>query len=324
MKFLTLVELPNYDFSISHSDNCVFIGSCFAENIGNKLSQNKFKAFVNPTGIHYNPLSLAKSIEMAINSELIQEKNIFQANSLFNNFNFHSKFSKPSKKEAILSFNSALKQLRNALICSKFLFVTFGTSMVYKNKTDNSIVSNCHKLPAKQFTLNFLDCDDIVSTWLETIELLRKENSGLKIIFSLSPIRHLRDGAIQNQQSKANLCISIKKIIERTENSYYFPAFEIVNDELRDYRFYAEDMIHPSALTIDYIYEKFSESFFDTNTKILNKKIENIINAKNHKVFNPKSEEHKKFCMKVLNDIENLKNTALNFSDEKAYFNSFL
>lgn len=326
MIFRTIIEIPKFDFDISHYDTCVFSGSCFAENIGEKLFNNKFNVSVNPTGIHYNPISLAKSVNMAISLKQIAENEVFIANSLFNHFNFHSQFSDIDKTQAIDNFNKAIQTFNEALIKAKYFFVTFGTSFVYKLKENNEIVSNCHKLPEKVFVREFLSSQEIVETWINLIKKIKEINPEIKLIFTVSPIRHLKDGAIQNQQSKANLIISVKSIIENTDCCFYFPAYEIMNDELRDYRFYAEDMIHPSKTAIDYIYQKFSNSFFTIKTQNINKQIEKIISAYNHKVFNPNSDAHKKFCLNILKDIDDLKEQGihLNFSNEIKYFKSFL
>ncbi|MCK9256362.1 MAG: GSCFA domain-containing protein [Bacteroidales bacterium] len=326
MIFRTLIEIPKFDFRISHSDTCVFSGSCFAENIGTKLVLNKFSASVNPTGIHYNPISLAESVLMAISLKQISENDVFKANSLFNHFNFHSKFSDIDKTKAINNFNSSLENFKQTLIKSKYFFVTFGTSFVYKLKENYKIVSNCHKLPEKLFVREFLSLQEITDTWIKLIQKLREINPEIKFIFSISPIRHLKDGGIENQQSKSNLILSVKNIIEETICSFYFPAYEIMNDELRDYRFYADDMIHPSKLAIDYIYEKFANSFFSQASKNLNTQIEKINLAYNHKIFNPNSEAHKNFCLNILKTINKVKNqySFLDFTNEIRHFESFL
>lgn len=322
MNFRTIVEIPDCGLRISHKDSCVFIGSCFAENIGNKVKSLKIPTSVNPTGIHYNPASLANSIKMALDSTIITPDNVFSAHDLFNNFNFHSEFSSINKDLAIEKMNEALITLRKKLLSANFLFITFGTSFVYRLAATKEIVSNCHKLPENNFIRDFLNIQETIMIWRMTINELKKLNPELKIVFTVSPVRHFRDGASRNQQSKAALILAVKEIVETTENTYYFPAYEIVNDELRDYRFYASDMIHPSEMATDYIMERFSETFFTDKTKDINKKILKVANAANHRVFNPETEQHRKFCETMQKQIAEIKNEfpEIDFSFEESAF----
>jgi hypothetical protein len=322
MNFRTIVEIPDFGLSISHNDKCIFIGSCFAENIGNKVKSLKIPTSVNPTGIHYNPASLANTIKLALDSSRITHDTVFSANGIFNNFNFHSEFSSIDKDFAIEKMNEALSTLRKELEDAKFLFITFGTSFVYRIAESKEIVSNCHKLPENNFVRDFLSVQETVMIWRMTINELKKLNPELKIIFTVSPVRHFRDGAVGNQQSKAALILAVKDIVETTENSYYFPAYEIVNDELRDYRFYASDMIHPSEMATEYIMERFAETFFTDKTKEINKKISKVVSAANHRVFNPKTEQHRKFCETMQKQIAEIKNDfpEIDFSFEESAF----
>jgi hypothetical protein len=322
MNFRTIVEIPDDGLRISHKDSCIFIGSCFAENIGNKVKSLKIPTSVNPTGIHYNPASLANTIKLAMDSVTITSSDVFLANGLFNNFHFHSEFSSIEKDFAIEKMNEALSTLRNNLADAKFLFITLGTSFVYRLAITKEIVSNCHKLPETTFERDFLSVQKTVMIWRMTINELKKLNPELKIVFTVSPVRHFRDGASRNQQSKAALILAVKDIVETTENTYYFPAYEIVNDELRDYRFYASDMIHPSEMAIEYIMERFSETFFTDKTKEINKKILKVANAANHRVFNPKTEQHRKFCETMQKQIAEIKNEfpEIDFSFEESAF----
>lgn len=322
MNFRTVVEIPDSGLRISHKDTCIFIGSCFAENIGNKVKRVKIPSSVNPTGIHYNPASLANSLKMALNSNIITINDVFNANGLFNNFNFHSEFSAIEKVQAIEKMNESLTTLRTNLINANYLFITFGTSFVYRLAASKEIVSNCHKLPENTFVRDFLNVQETVIIWRMTINELRKYNPELKIVFTVSPVRHFRDGASRNQQSKAALILAVKEIVETTDNTYYFPAYEIVNDELRDYRFFASDMIHPSEMATEYIMERFSDTFFSDMTKEINKKILKVVNAANHRVFNPETEQHRKFCEAMQKQISEINNELpdIDFKEEQAVF----
>lgn len=303
MKFRTYVEIPEAGFKISHNSRCVFTGSCFAENIGNKVKELKIPTLVNPTGIHYNPSSIAESVKMAISSKQISEENLFEANGLFNHYNFHSDFSDTDKTATVKKMNKSLELLRQSLINADYFFVTFGTSFIYTLADSIKIVTNCHKLPEKNFIRIFLGLEETVAIWKSLLNELKTINPNLKIVFTVSPVRHFRDGATQNQQSKSALLLAIKELVETNMNIYYFPAYEIMNDELRDYRFYAADMVHPSETASEYILERFAECYFTESTKEINKKILKIINASKHRAFNPETPDFKKFRISILNQI---------------------
>jgi hypothetical protein len=324
MKFRTTVDIPDYGFGINHKSNCIFIGSCFANNIGEKMYQTKIKTIVNPTGIHYNPLSVAKTIDTALSGLEVLEDDVFFANDLWNSFDFHSRFSEMSKNIAITNFNNSRRELKQAIEEASHLFVTFGTSYVYTLGDTGEVVSNCHKLPDSNFQHKFLFPEQIADVWSNTIKQIRQINGGIKVVFTISPIRHWKDGATNNQMSKSSLFIAIRRLLDSSsnENLYYYPSYEIMMDDLRDYRFYADDMLHPSDMAIEYIWEKFETAFFDAETQGLNKKILKAINASKHKVFNSQTQAHKEFCNKMLKYICEIKKDYphLDFSSEENYF----
>jgi hypothetical protein len=309
-------------FRISHSDNCIFTGSCFAGNIGQKMKDMKIGTSVNPTGIHYNPLSLAETLNSALSKREIEESDLFFANGKWNHFNFHSEFSAKTKEDALKLMNDANKLLKNKLTNTDYLFVTFGTAIIYENSKTGNIVTNCHKLPASTFKQRFVMPEETISVWTILISNLKKVDPKIKVIFTVSPIRHLKNGATENQFSKSSLFLAIKSLISENSNAFYFPAYEIIMDELRDYRFYANDMLHPSELGINYIWEKFSEVFFNPTTIETNKRIEKIIKATQHKVFDKTNENYVKFFQNTLKEIEILENEnpGLDFSSEKLFF----
>lgn len=325
MNFRTLVDIQKYNFEINHTHKCMFIGSCFSENIGEKLSSTKIDTLVNPTGIHYNPYSIANTIESIINMNFLNEDDLFFSNGVWNNYNFHSRFSNCSKEETLLNINNAIKKAHEKFKSLDYLFITFGTSYVYLLNENKKVVSNCHKQPANIFLRQFLSPQEITIIWKDLISKIKNLNPNIKIIFTVSPIRHWKDGATNNAFSKSSLLLSIKELIDENihSNLYYFPAFEIVNDELRDYRFYADDMLHPSNIAIEYIWEKFCCSFFDKKTIELNKRIKKITTAANHKVFFINTKEHKDFCNKMLYEIEKIDTELpdINMDDLKIRFN---
>lgn len=306
MNFRTILDLPNYDFKIDHNTFCGFIGSCFAENIGSKLLENKLPSLINPTGILYNPLSIAKSIDAALSDTKYNKNDIFYSNGLWNSYNFHSKFSSIDEQQCIKNINQATFNLKKSLTNAKVIFISFGTAYSYFLKENNQVVANCHKQIPDKFTRELLTVDKVSKTWEKVIIQLKKTNPSIKLVFTVSPIRHWKDGANLNQISKSTLHLSINNILNNHQNVYYFPSYEILMDELRDYRFYAEDMLHPSKSAIEYIWKRFGDAFFTQKTLDLNKKIRKINSASSHKVFNKNNPEYNKFCRKNLEIIDSI------------------
>ena len=300
MDFRTILDIPQSEIKINHQDKILMIGSCFSNNIGQKLIDNRFNVSLNPFGTLYNPISICKALEALLDEKRFEESDIFLDKGLYNSFYFHSSFSSSSRDKYLASINSIRNTATKRIRESKFLFITFGTSYVYENVDTKEIVGNCHKLPATSFRRYRLSVDQIVTTWSELINLLRAINPELQIIFTVSPIRHLRDGAHDNQLSKSMLLLSIDELNRKYQGTTYFPAYEIVLDDLRDYRFYDSDMCHPNSLAIDYIWEKFSDVYFDKLTKDIIKKWTRIKQDLSHKPFNPSGEEYLRFLNQSL------------------------
>lgn len=315
MELQTKVEIPKYDFKINYKDKCMFIGSCFAENIGEKFLKSKIPTVINPTGIHYNPMSILNSLEKIVNNQEINEEDLFFANGRWNHDDFHSKFSDITEEKTLNKINSAIETTHIFLQKTDYLFITFGTAIVFKRKNNNNIVSNCHKQDAKIFDRYLLKYTEMIDKWEILIEKIMKFNPNLKIIFTVSPIRHVKNGAIENMRSKATLILLINELLineilemRKHENLFYFPVYEVVNDELRDYRFYADDMQHISDFAIKYIWEIFQENFFNKKTIKYITEITKINLALEHKAFNPESAEYQAFHNKInekLKDFEN-------------------
>lgn len=322
MELQTKINVQKFNFEINHNHKLIFTGSCFAENIGNKLLNNKFNASVNPTGINYNPLSLATSIDRAISNTPIKQEELFFSNEVWQHFDFHSRFSHTNKNTTLKKINTAIKKFHENIKEANFLFISFGTSMVYELRENNKIVANCHKQASKNFNHRFVYPEEWLTKWSKILEDIFYLNNKIKIIFTVSPIRYFNSETVTNSFSKSSLFIGISKILDLYQNCYYFPSYEIMIDELRDYRFYANDMIHPSQIAIDYIYEKFLECFFDNNTKKLCEEIDKIIKASNHKPFNHSSKEYKNFCQQNLKKINAIlsKFPQLNFEGEIKIF----
>ena len=323
MNFFTHIEIAPLGKKIDHSGKIFSIGSCFAQNMAERLECAKFHTTSSPTGILFNPESIAASIErMASGRGITQEELRFATDHWFS-FDFHSSFSSADKEQAIIAMQSALDKGAEALKQADTLIVTFGTAWVYRLKESGIVVANCHKQPQSLFERTMLSAEEIAARWSE---LLRTTLKGKRVIFTVSPIRHLGDGLEQNSLSKATLRVAIAQIMKHAENASYFPSFEIMNDELRDYRFYAEDMIHPSPLAIDYIWQRFSVAAFSAQTLELIGRIEKIQRAASHRPFDAQSQSHKTFCRKQLGEIDEIlqHHPTLDFQKEKDCFNAYL
>jgi hypothetical protein len=307
MDFNTPVSIPKANFLFSHHDGVVLLGSCFAEEMGRKLLEDKFAVDVNPFGTLYNPSSIAQSLRRLLREDTFDASDLFEHEGVYHSFGHHSRFSSPSPDEALDNINRRLHLSAANLAKASRLILTFGTAYVYRLKSDGQVVANCHKLPENIFTRERLTVDDIVSEWDALLIELRRSNPELKTLFTLSPIRHRKDGAHPNQLSKATLLLAIDELQTRhPEHTAYFPAYEIMMDELRDYRFYADDMLHPSPLAVDYICERFRRSYLSPLSQTLLDEWQAIRKAILHKPFHPGSETFREFILQTLLKAENL------------------
>ncbi len=318
LNFRTIIEPLTLDFKISYLSNIMFLGSCFTENIGFELKKSKFNIDINPFGILYNPLSIKNTLDFLIEKQLFSEKDIFYFNERWNSFYHHSKFSNPNKEEMIQTINDRIKSSSKFLKKTDVLFVTFGTSYVYEYITSEKIVSNCHKIPSKKFKRRLLNIQEITDAYSEIIKRINKINKNLKFVFTISPIRHIKDGLAENNLSKSILRLAIENIINNNLNCYYFPSYEIMIDDLRDYRFYEQDLLHPNKTAIEYILNYFKNTFFSNNTFSIYNKIMQVNKAIKHKAFNPKSEEYSNFLDKQIEKINllALEYDYIDFSEE--------
>lgn len=307
MELYTRILLPKARFSFSYEDRVVMMGSCFAENIGRKLEENKFSVDINPFGTLYNPASVAEGLRMLLRPEYFTPGDLFQHEGIYHSFTHHSRFSAPSEEECLGHINSRLSESSDFLRKATRLVITLGTAFVYRLKSDGRIVSNCHKLPEKMFDRQLLTVGEIVAEWKGLLLSLWEQNPELKILFTVSPIRHWKDGAHGNQLSKATLLLAIDALQkEFPEHTAYFPAYEIMMDELREYRFYADDMLHPSTTAIEYIWERFTGSMLSPDSLSILKEWKDIQKAINHKPFQPESEAYKRFISQTLLKMERL------------------
>lgn len=329
MQLTTPVTPTKNDIKITHQSNIMLLGSCFAQNIGIKLQAYKFNVGINPFGIIYNPLSIATVLKRTISGEnfTAESPEIIEHNEMWHSLLHHGDFSRKTKEELLITVNSALQEAHNRLNNTDTLIVTFGTAYVYTRSIDGLVVGNCHKLPAKSFTRRLLSVEDITDAMSAALAPIIAENPHIRIIFTVSPIRHLRDGAHDNQLSKATLLLSIdrlQKIFE--QNTTYFPAYEIMLDELRDYRFYAEDMTHPSQIAVEYIWQKFAETYITEKSRTIYRKVEEINRALAHKPFDTECNAYKSFIRTTIDKINALKQDApyLHFEKEIEQCNTLL
>jgi len=317
--FRTPVNISPSAFSIDHREAILLTGSCFTAHIGAYLERYKFRNLTNPFGIIYNPVSLAKSI---------MAKPDFQAGDFFENegrwrhWDLHSELAHPNLETAVDKANEAAANTVNFLKTADTLVFTLGTASVFNLTSTGETVANCHKMPARLFRRERLTVEQTTQVLSEAIAAARAVQPALKVILTVSPVRHLRDGAIENQRSKAVLVLACEALTRAFENVSYFPSYELLLDDLRDYRFYAADMIHPSETAVQYIWEQFAQTFFSPATQALNGRIEKITAAAQHRPFNPQSVQHQEFVKKQLTAIEAItaEFPALDFSAEQEIF----
>ena len=324
-KFQTIVDIPDFRWNTGYQSKSMFMGSCFTENIGGIMENHKYPVDINPFGILYNPMSVANGLEILLKERSFSNQELIQYNGIWHSFSHHGRFSSVDVNETLANINNRIQQSARFLNEAEFLFITFGTSWIYRHKESGDVVSNCHKIPAKEFTRERISVESIASVYSDLLQKLFQLNANLKVVFTVSPIRHWKDGAIENQRSKATLLLAVDQLIQLfgEEKCAYFPSYEIVMDELRDYRFYAEDMLHLSDVAVQHIWEKFEENLIDPKSQVLAKEVSKIMHAVRHRPLNKKSTEFYNFLTSFLKKITELesKHPFLNLKLEKEYFN---
>ena len=298
MQFTTKIPIQKSSFPIDYDSKILLIGSCFAENIGEKFEYFKFQNTINPFGIIFNPISIEKIVARCVHQMAFTEADIFFHNDLWHCFEVHSELSHPDKDFFLEKLNQIRVDLYRQISELSQVLITYGTSWVYRNIENNQIVANCHKVPQKQFVKELLSVENLQQSIQNTITLIRGVNPNCQFIFTISPVRHIKDGFAENTRSKAHLITALHNTIEdSTLNESYFPSYEIMMDELRDYRFYASDMLHPNQMAIDYIWERFAETYFTADCIAIMEEVDSIQKGENHRPFNPNSEQHQKFLV---------------------------
>ncbi|MDR0725832.1 MAG: GSCFA domain-containing protein [Prevotellaceae bacterium] len=303
----TPVAIPDYPFRLTYRDTSVWLGSCFATNIGEAMKLLRFRCEVNPFGALYNPESILAGLKMLLAKKLLSSDDLFEFNELWSSFCFHSSFSDTDRSRTLEKMNRRLSVASGMLYDSKYLFITFGTAYVFRSKTSGAVVGNCHKLPPENFVHECLSVDDIVKQYAGFVDTLTMLLPEIRILFSVSPVRHLKNGAHDNQISKSILILAVDKLTCLFPNRcFYFPAFEIVLDELRDYRFYEKDLCHLSETAIDYVRKVFVYSMFDEQDMKIMHEIEKLNLARAHRPLNTNTNMYRKFV-----ETTNAKETEL-------------
>ncbi|MEX2233615.1 MAG: GSCFA domain-containing protein [Cyclobacteriaceae bacterium] len=317
-EFRTELKVQPSQASIHLKSSALTQGSCFADAIGNRLNTYKIKTLVNPFGVIYNPESIHKVLIYSIFNEPLPENTYLHSREVFLNYNFHSEFSALTKDELMSRLMNTIGSAHYFLKDTDWLLLTYGTAWVYHRKETGEIVANCHKLPSAMFAKSLMTTDAIVSSFKTVYDHLKKFNPQIKIILTVSPVRHLKDTLELNSVSKSILRVACDNISNQYEDAEYFPAYEMMLDDLRDYRFYKQDMLHPTAEAGDYISEKFMERYFSPELKDFVQKWKDILMAMRHKAFHAKTAAHQQFLQDTLAKLDELKK-IVNVEEEVAF-----
>jgi hypothetical protein len=332
MQFQIPIEMKPLAMPISYQDKILLMGSCFTEHIGGDLEELKFSILQNPNGILFDPVSVCRSLISYVENKKYTDADLFQLNEVWHSWNHHSRFSNINATEAVRIINESQQAAHEFLKQTDYIIITLGSSFTYR-LTDLAVSStnppargrgaaNCHRAPAQWFTKHLLDINETVSLLDDCLKQLLKFNPKLKFIFTVSPVRHIRDGVVENNRSKARLLESVHSIIEKHEQAYYFPAYELVIDVLRDYRFYDIDLVHPNYPATEFVLEKFAESCIDPSSQQMMKEIKDIVIARKHKPFQPETKAHQQFLMSYFEKTKSLqkKYPYLDLKEELIYF----
>lgn len=328
MKFHYEFDIKKLSQPINHQHKLLLIGSCFTENIGDKLKKHKFNILENPNGILFNPVSVSEAIINIIEEKKYTAEDLFQHNETWHSWQHHSRYSGITDEDALKKINSSIHDAHKYLKHADYLLITLGSAWVYTltnkaaNATVGTVAANNHKAPADWFSRKLMRVDQVMVVLGTMLDKLGAFNKNIKVIFTISPVRHLREGVIDNNRSKAVLIQAVHELNDRLEKLYYFPAYELVIDDLRDYRFYAEDLVHPNYHATEYVWHKFVDACMTDETKNLMKQIAEINLAFNHKAFNPNTAQHKKFLHSFAEKTKTLQQQFpyLNLDEELKYF----
>lgn len=321
MELRTRIKIERSKSGITYSDPVFLIGSCFAAEIGSRLVEGKMPVMINPAGTVYNPVSVINTLDTIVSGKKISCDDLFCHEGSWLSFSHCTDFSSDDPDIVIDRINHSSALSLEFLERARYLFITFGTARVFRLRDTGAIVSNCHKLPSSFFDRELLRTDEIISLWNDGLTRISEHFPGLKVIFTISPVRHWKDGAHGNQVSKSVLFLAVEELLSHPSQPEYFPAYEILMDELRDYRFYSDDMLHPSATAVEYIWEAFSGSYIDNQTMSVWKEVAGISRAMKHRVTSSDQKKIGEFAKNMVARIDTIKvNHGIDLGEERMYF----
>lgn len=322
MDFMINIDVKKLPRPITYRDKILLIGSCFTEHIGNTLGELKFSVLQTPHGILFDPVSVCKSLVSYIHNKKYEEKDLFHLNEIWNSWEHHSRFSNPDAYKSVQAINESQEQAHRFLKEADWIIITLGSSFSYRLAENGEGVANCHRAPAQWFNKHMLTIDETVTMLDNCYHQLIRFNPKLNIIFTVSPVRHLRDGVVENNRSKARLIEAVHHMVNKFDRLHYFPAYELVIDVLRDYRFYDIDLAHPNYMATEFVLDKFAASCIDEGSQELMQEIKKIVIARKHKAFQPDTNAHKQFLQTHAEKVKALqqKYPFLNLEGELEYF----
>jgi hypothetical protein len=343
MDFMVDIDVRKLARQINYQDKILLIGSCFTEHIGNSLAELKFSVLQNPNGILFDPHSVVRSLQSYARNKRYGEEDFFQLNDIWHSWEHHSRYSDINREQAVRRVNASQAQAHDFLSTADWVIITLGSAFSYR-LTDFAIqastsvrrpssamptamggaVANCHRAPAKWFNKHFITIDEIITALDSCLQELLLFNSRLNVIFTVSPVRHIRDGVVDNNRSKARLIESVHHLVQKFERANYFPAYELMIDVLRDYRFYDVDLVHPNYMATEFVLEKFAQSCIDEDSRALMQEVKQIVTARKHKAFQPQAMAHKQFLESYFEKTSQLKTRYpfLELTEEINYFKS--
>ena len=326
MDLRTTVIIEPSHRKITYNDPVMFIGSCFAASIGSLLNQGRMPVMINPSGTVYNPVSVSGTLDTITGGGKYDSGRLYKYEDTWISFDHYTDFSSGDPEEVLERINSRSREALEFLSAARFLFITFGTARIFRLKESGKIVSNCHKIPPDRFTHELLSPDNIVSMWSSQLDKLKSMFPDLKVVFTISPVRHWKDGAHGNQVSKSVLFLAVERLLEHHSGPSYFPAYEIVMDDLRDYRFYDDDMLHISDTGVAYIWEAFCGCYFESYTTNLWQEVSAISKAMSHRIKTDNRHQIRKFAENILSRIDqiNQKSPFVSLKEEREYFSRLL
>lgn len=322
MKFRTELNPISFPEKMEHGQKVLLVGSCFTEHMGIFLQESGFDIRQNPHGILFNPLSIRQAINDYCQHRHYQNDDLVFYKELFHSWNHHSRFSKPNTEDSLKAINNELDQGAAFLKDAQWIMITLGSAFVYYLADSDKAVANCHKFPAQTFYKKMLNPAQSAQCLNEIVDLIRVQNPSARIVFTVSPVRHAREGLIENNRSKASLLYAVHEMTEQHEHVYYFPSYELIMDDLRDYRFFMEDMVHPNRQATEYVWSYFKNAFFTKETSALADQISKLMISIRHKSFNPSTIAHKLFLEDLKMKIKQVQATypSLSLPEEMRLF----